>query len=38
MTQEFRLASRNFVAVCVATFLYFGGFYLLLPILPQYVE
>jgi MFS family permease len=38
MTQEFSLASRNFVAVCVATFLYFGSFYLLMPILPQYVE
>ncbi len=38
MTQEFSLASRNFVAVCVATFLYFGSFYLIMPILPQYVE
>lgn len=38
MTGEFRLASRNFVAVCVATFLYFGSFYLLIPTLPQYVD
>lgn len=38
MTQEFRLTSKNFVLVCVATFLYFGSFYLLLPTLPQYVE
>lgn len=38
MSQEFSLTSRNFVAVCVATFLYFGSFYLLMPILPQYVE
>jgi MFS family permease len=38
MTEQFRLTSRNFVAVCLATFLYFGSFYLLMPILPQYVE
>jgi MFS family permease len=38
LTQEFRLTSKNFVLVCVATFLYFGSFYLLMPTLPQYVE
>lgn len=34
---EFTLLSRNFVFICVATFFYFGSFYLLLPTLPQYV-
>ncbi len=38
MNEQFRLTSRNFVCVCVATFLYFGSFYLLIPTLPQYVE
>ncbi len=38
MSKEFRLTSRNFVCICVATFFYFGSFYLLLPILPLYVE
>lgn len=38
MAQEFRLTSKNFVLVCVATFLYFGSFYLLMPTLPQYVD
>ncbi|MDR7865878.1 MAG: MFS transporter [Sporomusaceae bacterium] len=38
MTEEFRLTSRNFICICVATFLYFGSFYLLIPTLPQYVE
>ncbi len=37
MTSEFRLSSRDFVFICIANFLYFGSFYLLLPILPQYV-
>ena len=37
MTSEFRLSSRNFLFVCIANFLYFGSFYLLLPTLPQYV-
>ncbi|MDF2568780.1 MAG: tetA 2 [Sporomusa sp.] len=34
---EFSLWSRNFVSVCLSSFLYFGSFYLLLPVLPQYV-
>lgn len=38
MQSEFRLTSKNFVFVCVATFLYFGSFYLLMSTLPQYVE
>lgn len=38
MNEEFRLTSRNFVLICIATFLYFGSFYLLIPTLPQYVE
>ncbi len=33
----FRLTSRSFVFICVANFLYFVSFYILLPILPQYV-
>lgn len=37
MNQPFSLLSRNFLLICVATFLYFGSFYLLMPILPQYV-
>ena len=37
MTNEFRLSSRNFLFICIANFLYFGSFYLLLPTLPQYV-
>jgi MFS family permease len=32
-----RLTSRSFVFICAGNFLYFGSFYLLLPILPQYV-
>ena len=35
---EFRLWSRNFIFVCLSSFLYFGSFYLLLPVLPQYVS
>ena len=31
------LFSKNFVLVCLSSFLYFGSFYLLLPTLPQYV-
>jgi MFS family permease len=37
MDKTFSLWSRNFVFVCVSSFLYFGSFYLLLPTLPQYV-
>ncbi len=37
MPNKFRLNSRNFVFVCLANFLYFGSFYLLIPTLPQYV-
>lgn len=35
--ENFSLWSRNFVLVCIANFFYFGSFYLILPILPQYV-
>lgn len=34
---EFRLLSKNFVLACAATFLYFGSFYLMMPVLPQFV-
>lgn len=34
---EFSLQSRNFIFICLSSFLYFGSFYLLLPILPQFV-
>lgn len=34
---EFSLWSRNFIFICLSSFLYFGSFYLLLPILPQFV-
>ena len=34
---EFRLLSKNFVLACAATFLYFGSFYLTLPVLPRFV-
>ncbi|MDR3564966.1 MAG: MFS transporter [Negativicutes bacterium] len=37
MTEPFRLLSKDFSFVCVANFLYFGSFYLLVPTLPQYV-
>ncbi|MGL5512011.1 MAG: MFS transporter, partial [Sporomusa sp.] len=33
----FSLFSKNFIFVCLAGFLYFGSFYLLLPTLPQFV-
>jgi MFS family permease len=33
----FRLCSKNFVLACTATFLYFGSFYLTLPVLPRFV-
>ena len=36
--QEGVLWSRNFTLSCLANFFYFGSFYLLLPILPQYVD
>jgi MFS family permease len=32
------LLTKNLVLACLSSFLYFGSFYLLLPILPQYVE
>lgn len=32
-----RLLTKDFVLACVACFLYFGSFYLILPTLPQYV-
>lgn len=34
---EFSLWSRNFIFICLSSFLYFGSFYLLLPVLPQFV-
>lgn len=33
----FSLRSRDFILVCLCSFLYFGSFYLLLPTLPQFV-
>lgn len=36
--QDSVLWSRNFTLSCLANFFYFGSFYLLLPILPQYVD
>jgi MFS family permease len=36
--QDGALWSRNFTLSCLANFFYFGSFYLLLPILPQYVD
>lgn len=38
MNKKPSLWSKNFVLSCIACFLYFGSFYLLLPTLPQYVE
>jgi len=37
IAENFSLRSKNFVLVCISTFLYFGGFYLLLPTLPEYI-
>ncbi|MDR3591116.1 MAG: MFS transporter [Negativicutes bacterium] len=34
---SFKLWSRNFVFLCVGNFLYYGSFYLLLPVIPQFV-
>lgn len=34
---EFKLLSKNFIFVCLSTFLYFGSFYMLLPTIPQFV-
>ncbi|HWR44923.1 MFS transporter [Sporomusa sp.] len=36
--QDGALWSKNFILSCLANFFYFGSFYLLLPILPQYVD
>lgn len=30
--------SVNFILFCLANFLYYGAFYLYIPVLPQYVE
>ncbi|WP_378956698.1 MFS transporter [Pelosinus sp. sgz500959] len=35
---DFSLLSKNFIFVCLSSFLYFGSFYLLLPTMPQFVE
>lgn len=37
-TTPFKLWSRNFVGVCASSFLYFGSFYMLMPVLPIYVS
>ncbi|BBB91452.1 MAG TPA: MFS transporter [Methylomusa anaerophila] len=34
---QFKLLSKNFICICLSSFLYFGSFYLLLPVLPQFV-
>ncbi len=34
---QFSLLSKNFICICLSSFLYFGSFYLLLPVLPQFV-
>lgn len=34
---DFSLCSKNFVLACAVTFFYFGSFYLILPVLPQFV-
>jgi len=34
---EFRLTSKNFIAICAAAFFYFGSFQILIPTMPQYV-
>ncbi|SMD09231.1 MFS transporter [Sporomusa malonica] len=34
---KFSLWSKDFIFLCIANFFYFGSFYLILPILPQYV-
>lgn len=36
--QGFSMLSVNFILFCVANFLYYGAFYLYIPVLPQYVE
>lgn len=36
--RPFSLLSRNFICICLSSFLYFGSFYLFaLPVLPQFV-
>lgn len=37
LDEDFRYTSRNFMAVFWANVLYFGSFYLLIPVMPQYV-
>lgn len=36
--QDFSIWSVNFILFCLANFLYYGAFYLYIPVLPQYVE
>ena len=36
--QDFSMWSANFILFCLANFLYYGAFYLYIPVLPQYVE
>ena len=36
--QDFSMRSVNFILFCLANFLYYGAFYLYIPVLPQYVE
>ena len=36
--QDFSMWSMNFILFCLANFLYYGAFYLYIPVLPQYVE
>jgi len=36
--QDFSMWSVNFILFCLANFLYYGAFYLYIPVLPQYVE
>lgn len=35
---SFKYLSRNFIGICLSTFLYFGSFYLLMPVLPIFVD
>jgi predicted MFS family arabinose efflux permease len=37
-TDKFTLRSKNFIFVVIANFFYFGSFYFLIPIMPQYVS
>ena len=36
--QDFSMWSVNFILFCLANFLYYGAFYLYIPVLPQYVD